>query len=365
MKQYQAAGLIHGNQVHHLDHLAPLCILMDIPLIVTEEEIEEVAKKFYPGLVIFCFGYLQIAENIVTKYDILFSSLPKDLLEQIFFAQEILFKKNLTYIWCPHGNSDKGHSTYFMEGLNKESILLVYGQKMIDFLVEKKACLQAYALIIVNNYRYEYYKRQILFYDALREKVMAKIPKNQPTILYTPTWDDAENSSSFFSVFPKLIKELPNEMNLVVKLHPNTLLNAHQIEPLLYIAEQKENILILNNFPAIYPLLNFVDIYLGDMSSIGYDFLTFNKPMFFLNHLAKQRDNSSYLFRCGTVIEPNQFDIVFSMIKNHQSKDRKKFHDIRKEVYEYVFGKEQQWEELRLKICNVYERYFEEKILTP
>ena len=362
MERYQAAGLIYGNQIHHLDHLAPLCILMDIPLIVTEEEIEEIAQKFYPGLVIVCLNYLQIGENVVTKYDLLFSSLPKDLLEQIFFIAENLFKKNLTYIWCPHGNSDKGHSSYFMEGLDKESILLVYGQKMIDFLIEKKAYSQAFALIVVNNYRYEFYKRHAPFYDALVEHTMAKLPKNQPTILYAPTWEDAENSCSFFSAFPRLIQELPNEMNLIVKLHPNTLINATQIEPLLYRAEEKENVLILNNFPAIYPLLNFVDVYLGDMSSIGYDFLKFNKPMFFLNHQMRQWDKGSYLFRCGNVIEPNQFDSVFSVIKTNLTRDREQFQNVRKEVYEYVFGKEQQWEELGLKIRNVYESYFEEKI---
>lgn len=362
MERYQAAALIYGNQPHHLDHLAPLCILMDIPLIITEEEIEEIARKFYPELVIICLNYLQIGVNVVTNYDLLFSSLPKDLLDQIFFVAENLLNKNLTYIWCPHGNSDKGHSSYFMEGLSKETILLVYGQKMIDFLIEKNACSQAYALIKVNNYRYEFYKQQAPFYDALIEHTMAKLPKNQITILYAPTWEDAENSCSFFSAFPKLIQELPDEMNLIVKLHPNTLLNAYQIEPLFNLVEKKENVLILNNFPPIYPLIDFVDIYLGDMSSIGYDFLIFNKPMFFLKTQTRERDKGSYLFRCGTVIEPSQFDSAFSIIKTTLSNDKEQFQTARKEVYEYVFGKEQQWEELRLKIRTTYECYFEEKI---
>ena len=34
---FHCAGLIYGPDLHHLDHLAPICSLMNIPLIVTEK----------------------------------------------------------------------------------------------------------------------------------------------------------------------------------------------------------------------------------------------------------------------------------------------------------------------------------------
>ena len=46
----KSAGLIYGKLAHHLDHIAPLCSLMQIPLIVTEEEIARAARQFYPGV---------------------------------------------------------------------------------------------------------------------------------------------------------------------------------------------------------------------------------------------------------------------------------------------------------------------------
>ena len=42
------------------------------------------------------------------------------------------------------------------------------------------------------------------------------------------------------------------------------------------------HVYFLKDFPLIYPLLKQIDLYLGDYSSIGYDFLYFDRPLFFL-----------------------------------------------------------------------------------
>ncbi len=46
-----------------------------------------------------------------------------------------------------------------------------------------------------------------------------------------------------------------------------------------------KNVVLIEDFPLVYPLLAATDIYLGDVSSIGYDFLMFNRPMFLSNKL--------------------------------------------------------------------------------
>lgn len=360
MNKYSCAGLIYGPHAHHLDHLAVLCILLDIPLIVSEPEIEEEANRYYPQLVTFCMSSLNLAEQVTRTYDVIFSSLPKDLFDQIFFVAENMQKKKLLSIWVPHGNSDKGHASYFMEGLIKEKIALVYGQKMIDFFIEKKVYDQLYAAIILGNYRWEFYSEHKAFYDPLAQKeIFSKLPQGEKTILYAPTWHDVEKSSSLNEAWSLLLEKLPDNWNLILKLHPNALQKPHEVEKIHHLAENKKNVLVIESFPPIYPLLNGVDIYLGDMSSIGYDFLTLKKPMFFLNQNKRDvaKDKGLYLFRCGVSLKPEEYANVFSLMQD----DPNRFQKIQEEVYAYVFGEKRSKEELKQKIITTYERFLEDE----
>lgn len=360
MNKYACAGLIYGPHAHHLDHIAVLCILLDIPLIVTEPEIEEQANHYYPQLVTFCMESLSLAEQVTRTYDVIFSSLPKDLFDQIFFVSENMQKKKLLSIWVPHGNSDKGHASYFMEGLIKEKIALVYGQKMIDFFIEKKVYDQLYAAILLGNYRWEFYQEHKAFYAPLAQKeIFSKLPKGKKTVLYAPTWQDAENSSSLRDAWPILLEKLPEDWNLILKLHPNTLQRPHEVEKIQHLAEGKKNALVVQSFPPIYPMLDEIDIYLGDMSSIGYDFLTFKKPMFFLNPNKRDmtKDKGLYLFRCGVSIQPEEYETTFNLMQE----DCSQFQKIQEEVYGYVFGEKRNKEELKQKIVSTYERFLEDE----
>ena len=69
---------------------------------------------------------------------------------------------------------------------------------------------------------------------------------------------------------------------------------------------------VLIEFPYIYPLLEFCDIYLGDCSSVGYDFLHLNRPMYFLNpHNRDSNHNSCFLHQYGVVIPKRDWAKVF------------------------------------------------------
>ncbi len=150
----KSAGFIYGKLAHHLDHIAPLCSLMQIPLIVTEEEIARAARQFYPGVEVIATDYLTAAEFLVSHFDIIFYSMPRDLFDEIFFFAQKLLQKKIHTVWCPHGNSDKGQSIFFMEALRKEESALVYGKQMIEFLQRKKAFDQLKSHVITGNYRY-------------------------------------------------------------------------------------------------------------------------------------------------------------------------------------------------------------------
>ncbi len=338
----EAAALIYGMQPHHLDHLAPLALELDIPLVVTEQELATLAQTYYPDLSTDLIHPLQLGERCLLRYTTLFSSLPRATLNHIFFLAEHLHQKRLRAIWCPHGNSDKGHHSFWMEGLKEDTFALLYGKKMAAFMQEKGVYRQLKFSFFTGNYRYRFYKQRAPFYDALAQRhIFSQLPAKQLTLLYAPTWQDSERSSSFWTAFPFMVKHLPNEWNLIVKLHPNLVQQcaSHPIHPLIEQAQEKENIVVLSSFPPIYPLLNKVDLYIGDFSSIGYDFLALNKPMFFLNELSRDpaTDPALFLFRCGHSLSPPDYASLFDLIAASLPHDQTTFKKIRCDLYSHVF----------------------------
>lgn len=338
----KCAGLIYGEMPHHIDHIAPLCVVLHIPLFVTEPDIAKIARQFYPGIEVIEADYLNAAEFLVSHFDVIFYSIPRDLFDEIFFFAQKMLQKKVHTVWCPHGNSDKGHNIFFMEALRKEEIALVYGKQMIEFLQKKKVYDQLKRHVIVGNYRYELYKNQKHFYDDLIEReIIRRLPSATRCILYAPTWQDYERSGSFVDAMPYLAETIPSGVNLIVKLHPNLLKqNDLMIEEVIDRCRSHSQILFLTDFPLIYPLLNIADVYLGDMSSIGYDYLAFDRPMFFLNQNARDPllDPGLYLFRCGIEIKQEDYRNIYQTIDDFFHFELRSFSNIRKDVYAYTFG---------------------------
>lgn len=245
-----------------------------------------------------------------------------------------------------------------MEALHREEIALVYGKQMIDFLQRKNVFNQLKKHVITGNYRFAYYLHNQPFYDNLAEReVFRRLPQSEKVLLYAPTWKDSERSSSFFDAAPSMIDNLPDNWNLIVKLHPNLIAQEEQrVASFIERYEGRSNVLFLTDFPPIYPLLNRVDIYIGDMSSVGYDFLAFDRPMFFLNQNTRdpQSDLGLYLFRCGTEIPASKYSQTIQLIQNFLQFELRDFSKIRKEVYDYAFAPEQPLEALRKEITASY-----------
>ncbi len=352
------AGLLYGPESHHLDHLGPLCGILGIPLIVTEEAIALAARKCYPHLDIIFSDYLTVAQHLVTHYQIIFYSIPRVLFDEIFFFAQKLAQKKIHTVWCPHGNSDKGSNIPYMEALHQEEAALVYGQQMVDVLQRKKVFKQLKSHVVTGNFRNAYYQKNKRFFDNLAEKeVFRRLPPSEKIILYAPTWKDYEKTSSFFEAAVPLIENLPDDWSLIIKPHPNLLFQEEfRIDSFIHKYESHSDILFLTDFPPIYPLLNRIDIYIGDMSSIGYDFLTFDRPLFFLNQNARDPDNDLglYLFRSGVEILPEKYNQIYPIIQNFLQFELRDFSKIRKEVYDYAFGPKKPLDVLHDEITASY-----------
>ncbi len=309
----RCAGLILDDSPHFLDHVAPFCALGGYPLLICEPELADFATKFYPDLDV---RYVPFQELEAPKWTI-------SCYSKSFLAANFPWKETKT-LWLPHGNSDKGWHAPIFESLECD-VAFVYGQRMIDFMAEKGAFPKT---IRVGNFRYEYFRKHKLRETALEKKIF----------LYAPTWDDYEDGNSFWKAFPTLAKQLPEDCHLWIKMHPNTMSRfGHKIEILIGKYE-RDNILFLPNEPPIYPLLAKCTAYIGDMSSIGYDFLTFNRPMYFLN--AKK---FLPLHQCGKSIEAEAFDFVL----DHS------FLDQQRKLYEYTFDAKPKWKEELDALCSL------------
>ncbi|MCX6989316.1 MAG: CDP-glycerol glycerophosphotransferase family protein [Chlamydiae bacterium] len=361
MISYRAAGLIYGPESHYLDHLAPLCSLLHIPLCVTEESIFILAKEFYPGLDVRLENYPSMGSYLIEHFDILFHCSVRQLFDNAFFFVQKLHNKKIHTIWCPHGNSDKGHSSYFMEALKEESVALIYGQKMLELLDDKGVLEKLKSYATIGNYRLCHYLKNKPFYQNLvRYKIARRLPSAKKKILYAPTWNDTEKSTSFYDASLHIINNLPEEYDLIIKIHPN-LPNEDPVgvERILARSEENDSILLLENFPTIYPLLEYVDIYIGDASSIGYDFLPFNKPMLLLNQNNRdsQNDQGLYLYQSGIEVRFDQYPDIYKILSAYLPSDLSHFTDIRKKIEKFTFGDKTTEESIQQKIEALYRTF--------
>ncbi len=335
----------------HLDHIGVLSAYLDIPLIVVEEKTFDLAKKFYPQTnVIF-----KLLEELTIEY---LSSFDMILQSGIFLSAELdnLFgsmgQKKPRFVYCPHGNSDKGHS--LKKGDHPpQDISLVYGEQMLSHIKKNGLFEKTREVITTGNYRFTYYLKHKQFYDDLaHQHVFSKLDPNKKTILYAPTYPTHEYDSSFFSDCENLI-EKNTSYNLVIKPHP--FLEDHFPSQTWHLVGKYENFpntLFLLEFPPIYPLLSKVDCYVGDFSSVGYDFLAFDKPMFFFNTAKTKDEKGRFLHRCGMEIPPGQ-ENIYPFIENNIQKNSQELSKARTETCRYTFSTAPGPIELKNKLNNL------------
>ena len=290
-----------SNDVLFLDHISPLASLMGWPLIVTKEENAVLASKYYPEVDLLYWPDLEFRfKELAEKCDALVGChFWEPSIKYLFRA---FYQKEMRLIFCPHGQSDKGYAAPSLSPYGRQEAVLLYGDLMKEMLIEMKIWDLIPAFAQVGNFRFSYYEKHRLRLDKAAEiEIFSHLERSNRTLLYAPTWNDPDSSTTFFECGEKLLRELPADWNLIIKLHPFILeKNPELFYRLSAIEEQRSNFLLVREFPAIYPILERIDAYLGDYSSIGYDVLAFQKPMFFLRqpYLPPAR-----LHACGRIID--------------------------------------------------------------
>jgi CDP-Glycerol:Poly(glycerophosphate) glycerophosphotransferase len=326
-------GILPEQHLSYVDHLVPLCQLMDIPLLVTDPWMKGLVEMYYPPMEI----VLAEPEDF---------NLDPFLKGYEFFLYADYFRKGsgcfqfrdyfsthkARSVMSLHGNPDKYWEIYWIEQLCDEDIFLAYGPQLLEMLayrgVRKKP-------VMCGNFRLEYYQLHEAFFDQ-------KLPfqKIKKTILYAPTWvassrktEHRINYSSFFDVYRRVFDTLSDSYQLIVKLHPHLIkMMPDKVDEVM---KEYPKIYFLKDFPLIYPLLKQVDLYLGDYSSIGYDFLYFDRPLFFL-----ETAETTALQKCGQRVRKEDLPYL-----PEKAFERKKF-------YAHVFGERRSLRKLKQDITD-------------
>ncbi|HSX25494.1 MAG TPA: CDP-glycerol glycerophosphotransferase family protein [Chlamydiales bacterium] len=313
----RCAAFNTGSDIHLLDHIAPLAELLQMPLITTETLNHELACRYYPQVEVRHMPDLEFKlSTIAEQFDTLFEC--KYWAPHLKSLFQQLYNKKMQLVFCPHGQSDKGYQTPLLAPYAQQDAVLICGKLMIQMLKDLSIWPSISNYALIGNYRLQFYQKHQSFYDNLVEKTFPLSSKNR-TLLYAPTWRDADASTSFFDHAPKVLSQLPSDWNLLLKLHPL----LEQRDPshfysIAALADKKPNVHLIHEFPPVYPLLSRADIYLGDASSVGYDFLFFQRPLYFFPTTHPGR-----LHSCGQFIDPSK-NIYSQLEKSNLYKEKQR-----------------------------------------
>lgn len=355
-------GIYASNPLSFMDHLVPLCQIMEIPLLCLSPWIHTLAELYYPPMQLLCEEAPDYTlDPFLNDYDVFFYVDHYRKAQGGFQFVEHSCSKKARSVCGLHGNSDKKRNLYWIERFEDEDISLVYGQHMLDFLDEKGVLERLKHCVVTGNYRYEFYLKHQSFFDLLIQPHL--FPKNgRKTLLYAPTWTHpnkkwawSEDYTNLFEVHSFVLDNIPDEYQVLVKLHPFFVhLFPDETERMKEKYFGNEQILFLHDLPLIYPLLAQVDGYLGDYSSIGYDFLSFDKPLFFLNTSERdpEKDKGVYLYNCGIPLTHSDLPQLYTHIKRGIEEDA--FSEKRHEINHYAFGKRKELSVLKQEIERAY-----------
>jgi hypothetical protein len=194
-----------------------------------------------------------------------------------------------------HGMSDKPFT--YERDFSDYLLCLCVGQRQVDRL-RQTPCNQTLQWKLIGYPKFDH--PPIL--PALFEN-------DKKTLIYSPTWRK-ENISSIeiFLDHPEIIEQLTQDYNLIVKPHPNIFNPDRQFyDPsIVDCLNQLPNIHLIQS-GNVMPWFAQADLFIGDISAAGYEWLYYDKPMVFLNPqpgiLQASTDVASmtYLWQCGEV----------------------------------------------------------------
>jgi CDP-Glycerol:Poly(glycerophosphate) glycerophosphotransferase len=325
-----------GWTPHYVEHLAFLCRLLDMPMIVGDERSLAAARDWYPPHLEILVRETELAEALTGTQPLIrgyMGGLAEEGFDVFFYShmllrelvEEIIGDSDRRIVQSPHGFSEKKQpwAGYTI----KNDAALLYGQLALDQLAVLGVLDRLVPHCLIGATRYHYYIEHREFFDsAVEARILGRLGRGRRRILYVPTWTDAIGSSSLPAAFEVLVRELPGDSDLIVKLHPHAEnpLYREGTDAIVRLADRRANVLLVRDNPLTYPLIAAADVVITDMSSMAYDSLIFDCPIYFFNQNQGKGEvdpAGSRLFRCGTVLGPDQYGQVYRRIDSQREDD--------------------------------------------
>ncbi|HKY03014.1 MAG TPA: CDP-glycerol glycerophosphotransferase family protein [Burkholderiales bacterium] len=224
-----------------------------------------------------------------------------------------------------HGMSDKTFT--YERDWSGYALCLIAGQRQIDRLM---------------RYPHNRGMRHVLVGYPKFDRIPT-LPRlfdnDKKTLIYAPTWRKGGLSSlERFLDEPEIVEGISASYNLIVKPHPNIFNFAREF----YDARLVDRLQGLRDIKLIrsgnvMPWFAQADLYIGDISASGYEWLYFGRPAVFLNpqpgvlRPSAEVDAITHLWQCGPLCE-NMRDLK-TCIDNSMRVDR--YREIREAVLHY------------------------------
>jgi hypothetical protein len=326
--------VVHGVALawepHHVEHLAPWCEALAVPLLLPERPDLFAVAGAYPGLVVERVPGWTMPEGIGVAGAAIRRRAPHVVLYSDLFGRNALralfggHRAAPRVVYVPHGFSEKRQD--WARGTAFQDVAVLYGRHAFDQLARLGVAGYLHQFIVSGNLRRGYYARHAAWFSALLAPLgLARAPR-QRTLLYAPTWQDAIGSSSFFRAFATLVAGLPADWRLVVKLHPHLERFGESLDELAALCRGRD-VHLVRASALTYPFLDLADAFVGDMSSLAYDYLACGRPMFFTNATEGTPGDAagSRLFACGTVVAPDRYPDLYRIVDEAWATDTERY----------------------------------------
>jgi hypothetical protein len=312
---YKGVAVVAGPRVSFLDHIMPLVHRWNIPLVCTDPWVFACAQLFYPPaeMILAELGNFQ---KILSQFKTFVTVEPCRLHPQALQFGEFLYQGPGETIAALHGNPYKFRSDYWIERYAHEDCLLIYGQHLIDYLGEKGVFDRLKKKVFMGNIRKRYYEEHRAFFDRVAQPYL--FPENGGrTIFWAPTWHYPHVPDELFP-----LKHIPDPFQILFKPHP-FMFHLHPEKIAVWREEMRasKKILFLEEIPLIYPLIQKAQFYLGDYSSVAYDFLSLDRPLFLIGNATVDW--------AVTLTDPNG---IFAASSQEDT-----LSEMRQKVYRYVY----------------------------
>ena len=235
------------------------------------------------------------------------------LVHPSFSIQYFKKVKGLKHVQIFHGTSDKPFN--YHKSLKQYDLIAVPGPRMREEILQRGLSVPL-KIAVIGYPKIDNFLNSRFDSESFKDKL--GIDRTKRTVLYSPTWDDPDNYSSFSAYIRPLIKRL-RSLNLIIKPHPDILKYRPWQIAKAYLLKNR-NCFLYPKSDSILPFMVISDVLITDISSVSHEYLPFDKPMVFFSPkpIDSIPQEHRWIWQCGDVVEDAAliFQVVDENLKN-------------------------------------------------